>query len=88
VGLARRGQAHGSGAAEHAEQCRPPGGPRGRGRVQVRFDPSGKVGAAWMLTPQFDNTTTASCVLMLFRRAAIPEFEGVPELVVKSFEIP
>jgi len=75
-------------AARHAANCRPPGGPRGKGRVQLRFEPSGKVGAAWLMTPLFDNTTSGSCVLMLFRRATIPEFDGPAEMVIKSFEIP
>jgi hypothetical protein len=75
-------------AAGHAANCRPPGGPRGKGRVQLRFEPNGKVGAAWLMTPLFDNTTSGSCVLMLFRRATIPEFDGPAEMVIKSFEIP
>ena len=75
-------------AADRAQSCRPPAGPRGRGRVQVRFEPSGKVGAAWMMTPLFDNTVTGACVLMLFRRATVPEFDGAPEMVIKSFEVP
>jgi hypothetical protein len=54
----------------------------------VRFEPSGKVGAVWMMTPQFDNTVTGACVLMLFRRATVPEFDGGPEMVIKSFEVP
>ena len=75
-------------AADQAQSCRPPAGPHGRGRVQVRFEPSGKVGAAWMMTPLFDNTVTGACVLMLFRRATVPEFDGAPEMVIKSFEVP
>ena len=75
-------------AARHAANCRPPGGPRGKGRVQLRFEPDGKVGAAWLMTPLFDNSTSGSCVLMLFRRATVPEFDGPAEMVVKSFEIP
>jgi len=75
-------------AADQAQSCRPPAGPRGRGRVQVRFEPSGKVSAVWMMTPLFDNTVTGACVLMLFRRATVPEFDGGPEMVIKSFEVP
>ncbi|HWO10543.1 MAG TPA: protein kinase [Polyangiaceae bacterium] len=74
--------------ATQVKSCRPPGGPRGRGRVQLRFEPSGRVGAAWLMTPQFDNTVAGSCVRMLFRRAIIPEFTGAPVLVTKTFEIP
>jgi hypothetical protein len=76
-------------AASQAKNCRPQGGPSGTGRVQVRYEPSGKVGAVSILTNKFENTTTGSCVRMLFRRAKVPEFSGAPVVVVnKSFEIP
>jgi hypothetical protein len=76
-------------AASQAKLCRPQGGPSGTGRVQVRYEPSGKVGAVSILTSKFENTTTGSCVKMLFRRAKVPEFTGAPVVVVnKSFDIP
>lgn len=76
-------------AAGQAKNCRPAGGPSGTGRVQVRYEPSGKVSNVSILTSKFDNTTTGSCVKMLFRRAKVPEFTGAPVVVVnKSFEIP
>ena len=76
-------------AATQAKNCRPQGGPSGTGRVQVRYEPSGKVAAVSILTGKFENTTTGSCVKMLFRRAKVPEFSGAPVVVVnKSFEIP
>lgn len=76
-------------AASQAKNCRPQGGPSGTGRVQVRYEPSGKVAAVAILTSKFENTTTGSCVRMLFRRAKVPEFTGAPVVVVnKSFEIP
>jgi hypothetical protein len=76
-------------AASQAKNCRPAGGPSGAGRVEVRYEPSGKVAAVSLLTGKFDNTTTGSCVRMLFRRAKVPEFTGAPVVVVnKSFEIP
>lgn len=76
-------------AAGQAKNCRPAGGPSGTGRVQVRYEPSGKVSNVSILTGKFENTTTGSCVKMLFRRAKVPEFTGVPVVVVnKSFEIP
>ena len=57
--------------------------------MQVRYEPSGKVANVAILTSKFDNTTTGSCVRMLFRRAKVPEFTGAPVMVVnKSFEIP
>ena len=76
-------------AAAQAKNCRPQGGPSGTGRVQVRYEPSGKVANVAILTSKFDNTTAGSCVRMLFRRAKVPEFSGAPGVVVnKSFEIP
>jgi GYF domain 2 len=76
-------------AAAQAKNCRPQGGPSGTGRVQVRYEPSGKVANVAILTSKFDNTTAGSCVRMLFRRAKVPEFTGAPVVVVnKSFEIP
>jgi len=76
-------------AAGQAKNCRPQGGPSGTGRVQVRYEPSGKVSNVTILTSKFDNTTAGSCVRMLFRRAKVPEFTGAPVVVVnKSFEIP
>ena len=76
-------------AASQARNCRPAGGPSGSGQVQVRYEPSGKVAAVQILTGKFENTTTGSCVRMLFRRAKVPEFTGAPVVVVvKKFEIP
>jgi len=76
-------------AAGQARNCRPAGGPSGSGQVQVRYEPSGKVAAVQILTGKFENTTTGSCVKMLFRRAKVPEFTGAPVVVVvKKFEIP
>jgi len=76
-------------AAAQARNCRPAGGPSGAGRVQVRYEPNGKVGAVTLLTPSFENTTTGDCVVMVFRRAAIPSFTGSPAVVMnKNFEIP
>ena len=55
----------------------------------MRYEPSGKVANVQILTGKFENTTTGSCVKMLFRRAKVPEFTGAPVVVVvKKFEIP
>jgi hypothetical protein len=76
-------------AAAQAKNCRPAGGPSGTGRVQVHYEPTGKVSKVDILTGKFENTTTGSCVVMLFRRAKVPEFTGAPVVTVsKSFEIP
>ena len=76
-------------AAAKAKNCRPQGGPSGTGKVQVRYEPNGKVGAVSILTPAFANTTTGDCVLMVFRRANVPAFTGAPAVVLnKNFDIP
>lgn len=76
-------------AASQAKNCRPPGGPTGAGRVQVRYEPSGKVGAVAILTPKFENSAAESCIVMLFRRANVPAFNGAPAVVLnENFEIP
>jgi hypothetical protein len=76
-------------AAAKAKNCRPQGGPSGTGRVQVRYEPNGKVGAVSILTPSFANTTTGDCVVMVFRRANVPAFTGAPAVVLnKNFDIP
>jgi hypothetical protein len=57
--------------------------------VQVRYEPSGKVGAVSILTPKFENSPAESCIVMLFRRANVPAFSGAPAVVLnKNFEIP
>jgi hypothetical protein len=76
-------------AAAKARNCRPVGGPTGSGKVQVRYEPTGKVGAVSILTPEFDNNATGSCLVMVFRRANIPAFNGSQPVVMnKNFEIP
>ena len=74
-------------AAAQAGNCRPVGGPTGSGKVQVRYDASGRVGAVSFLTPGFDTTTTGSCVQMVFRRAKIQSFSGASVTLTESFEI-
>jgi hypothetical protein len=75
-------------AATQAKNCRPAGGPTGAGRVEVHYEPSGRVSNV-TISSKFENTTTGSCVRMLFRRAKVPEFTGAPVVTVsKSFEIP
>lgn len=75
-------------AAEKAKNCRPKGGPTGKGRVRIRYEPSGKVSSVSILTSKFENTVAGSCITMLFRRAQVPEFGGGAVVVNKSFEIP
>lgn len=74
-------------AAAQAGNCRPAGGPTGNGKVQVRYDATGKVGSVSILTPGFENTTTGSCIQMVFRRAKVASFSGAPVVMTESFEI-
>jgi hypothetical protein len=74
-------------AAAQAANCRPAGGPTGSGKVQVRYDATGKVGSVAILTPGFENTTTASCIQMVFRRAKIASFSGAPVVMTEAFDI-
>ncbi len=74
-------------AAAQAANCRPAGGPTGSGKVQVRYDASGRVGSVSILTPGFENTTTGSCIQMVFRRAKIASFSGGPVVMTEPFEI-
>jgi hypothetical protein len=76
-------------AAQQAKNCRPAGGPTGNVRVQVRYEPTGKVAAVSILTPEFANSISEGCITMLFRRASVPTFTGAPAVVMsESFEIP
>jgi uncharacterized protein DUF4339 len=75
-------------AADKAKNCRPKGGPTGKGRVRIRYEPNGKVSAVSVLTSKFENTVAGSCVTMLFRRASVPAFNGGAVVVNKSFDIP
>jgi hypothetical protein len=74
-------------AAAQAANCRPAGGPTGSGKVQVRYDATGKVSSVAILTPGFENTTTGSCIQMVFRRAKIASFSGSPVTLTEGFEI-
>jgi hypothetical protein len=77
------------GAATQAKNCRPLGGPSGSGVVQVQYEPSGKVSSAVITTAGFENTSAASCITMLFRRARIAPFNGSKSVTMKQrFEIP
>jgi hypothetical protein len=56
--------------------------------VEVRYEPSGKVAAVVLLTEKFENTVTASCIRILFRKAEVPAFTGAAVVFVqKSFEV-
>jgi predicted Zn finger-like uncharacterized protein len=74
-------------AAANAASCAKPGGPRGSGKAQVTFAPSGRITSANVTTPPFAGTAVGGCVASVFRRARIPAFSGNPVTVSKSFSV-
>lgn len=74
-------------AARSASSCKRPGGPRGSGRANVTFDPSGGVSSA-SVGGKFAGTPVGSCVSDAFRRARVPAFTGSPVSLGWSFTIP
>lgn len=74
-------------AASAAGGCKKPGGPKGTGKVQVTFAPSGRVTTATVMGPPFAGTAVGGCVAAAFRRAKVPAFSGNPVTVSKSFAI-
>jgi len=75
-------------AAELAASCHPKGGPTGDGEIRVAFAQDGSVASADVLTPEFQNNLTGSCVRMVFRRAKAPAFSAPVPTFIKSFSIP
>lgn len=71
-----------------ASSCHPNGGPSGPGRVRVIYSPDGNVQSVEILTAKFRDTTTGSCVRMVFRRAKIAAFQGEPTTFLADFAIP
>jgi len=77
-------QALSSGASQ-VTNCRQSEGPYGDGKVQVTFDPSGRVTTANITGGPFVGTSVGECVLRIFRRVKVPPFSGVPVTVSKDF---
>lgn len=67
--------------------CATPGGPRGRGHVQITFHPSGNVQSVRVDQPFF-GTSSGACVVSLYSSITIPWFSGSPVTVGKSFVVP
>jgi predicted Zn finger-like uncharacterized protein len=76
-----------SNAAGGLSSCMVPGGPVGVGKVQVTFQPSGRVTATEVIGGNFRGTSTGGCVARTFRRAQVPPFVGSPVTVAKSFVV-
>jgi len=67
--------------------CATPGGPRGRGHIQITFHPSGNVQSLHLEQP-FYNTSSGACVMSLYQSVSIPSFNGSPVTVGKMFVVP
>jgi len=76
-----------SAAAANASSCAQPGGPKGSGKVQVTFAPSGRVTTATIVEGPFGGTSVGGCISSTFKRARVPAFDGGPTSVAKSFKI-
>ncbi|MCH2110596.1 MAG: zinc-ribbon domain-containing protein [Polyangiaceae bacterium] len=76
-----------SAAAANAAACKKPGGPTGKGKVQITFAPSGRVTSSTVVAGPFGGTAVGGCIASTFRRARVPKFSGSPVTVKKSFTI-
>lgn len=74
-------------AAANAAGCGTAGGPKGSGKVQVTFAPSGRVTSANVVSGPFGGTSVGGCVASKFRAARVPAFSGSPQTVAKSFTV-
>jgi hypothetical protein len=76
-------------AAEIASHCGQGPGPRGPGRVQVVYEPSGAAVAAHLEKGSpFAGTAVGRCVELTFMKATVPAFRGPPIVLVdKSFDV-
>jgi serine/threonine-protein kinase len=63
------------GAAGAAKRCKKPGGPKGSGRVDVTFSPSGRVSSVRVGAP-FEGTPVGKCISGVFQGISVPAFEG------------
>jgi len=74
-------------AAANAAGCGSASGPKGSGKVQVTFAPSGRVTSANVVSGPFGGTSVGGCVASKFRAARVPAFSGSPQTVSKSFTV-
>lgn len=74
-----------SAASGAARSCT---GATGTGRVRVVFAASGKVSSAVVEGAPFGGTPQGECIAAIFRKAAVPAFDGSPVAVTKSVSIP
>lgn len=74
-------------AASAAAACGRDGGPRGSGRINVTFDPSGRASLVLIEPGPFVGTEVGSCVATRFRGVTVPPFGGEPVSVIAPFEV-
>jgi len=75
-------------ATEHAASCGQSAGPRGEGRVECVYAPSGKVRAVHFLSGTFERTEVGDCVRSWFLKATVPAYSGPsPVFVSKTFAV-
>lgn len=74
-------------AAARASSCKQSGGPVGKGRVEVTFQPSGRVTSARIIAGDFLGNSVGGCVARTFRTARVPEFAGSAVTVAKTFYV-
>lgn len=74
-------------AAMKASTCRFQGDPTGTGRVDVTFDPDGRVSSVRIPAP-FRSTRAGACIDEAFSGARIPKFRGDAVTLKRKFRIP
>lgn len=74
-------------AASLVQSCSRPEGPRGSGKVEVRFHRTGAVKSV-ELSPPFAGTDVGRCVQKAFLELTVPPYGGTEVIVVKPFSVP
>lgn len=74
-------------AATLAQSCTRPEGPRGPGRVEVRFHRTGAVQSVELFSP-FRGTEVGRCVQKAFYEVTVPSYGGTEVIVAKPFTVP
>ncbi|HSQ65228.1 MAG TPA: hypothetical protein VLM85_18535 [Polyangiaceae bacterium] len=69
------------------QDCAPPGGPHGTGRVKITFAPSGVATKAELEQGIFAQTKVGECIVGRYLGARVPPFSGGPITVEKSFDV-
>ncbi len=75
------------GISSSVGSCKRSGGPTGPGRVEVTFQPSGRVSTVSFIQGPYNGTSVGGCILGKFRGAHVPPFSGGPTPVKKSFVV-